>query len=64
VQDVASILDLVDRLVDLDAVLGELDRRRPEWTQRGLVAGEYTWRDAAAERPQPIVTDRGLVCGR
>jgi hypothetical protein len=51
----------VDRLVDLDLVLGELSQRRSEWTQRGLVVGEFTWRDAAASWPQPIVADRGLV---
>jgi hypothetical protein len=51
----------VDRLVDLDSVLVELSRRCPEWTQRGLVVGEFTWRDAAASWPQPIVTDRASI---
>jgi hypothetical protein len=51
----------VDRVVDLDAVLVELTRRRPEWTRRGLVVGDFTWRDAAAAWPQPIVTDRESV---
>jgi hypothetical protein len=32
-----------------------------EWTRRGLVVGEFTWRDAAAAWPQPIVTDRKSV---
>jgi hypothetical protein len=51
----------VDRVVDLDAVLVELTRRRPGWTRRGLVVGEFTWRDAAAAWPQPIVNDRESV---
>lgn len=51
----------VDRVVDLDAVLAELTGRRPEWTRRGLVVGEFTWRDAAAAWPQPIVADRESV---
>jgi hypothetical protein len=51
----------MDRVVDLDAVLVELTRRRPEWTRRRLVVGEFTWRDAAAAWPQPIVTDRKSV---
>jgi len=42
-------------------VLVELTRRRSEWTRRGLVVGEFTWRDAAAAWPQPIVTDRESV---
>lgn len=51
----------MDRLVDLDLVLVELSQRRPKWTQLGLVVGEFTWRDAAASWPQPIVTDRASV---
>jgi len=51
----------VDRVVDLDAVLVEIIRRRPEWTRRGLVVGDFTWRDAAAAWPQPIVTNRESV---
>jgi hypothetical protein len=51
----------VDRLVDLDAVLVELSRRRGDWTRRGLVLGEFAWRDVAAQWPQSIVTDRASV---
>lgn len=51
----------MDRIVDLDSVLVELAHRIPEWTRRGLVVGEFTWRDAAAEWPMPIVTDRASV---
>jgi hypothetical protein len=51
----------VDRVVDLDAVVVELSGRRPEWRRRGVAVGEFTWRDAAAAWPQPIVADRGAV---
>ncbi len=51
----------MDRLVDLDVVAAELARCRPEWVRRGLAVGEFTWRDAAAPWPQPIVTDRAAV---
>jgi hypothetical protein len=51
----------MDRLVDLDAVFVELSRRRPEWARQGLGVGEFTWRDAVATWPQPIVSDRALV---
>jgi hypothetical protein len=51
----------VDRLVDLDLVVAELQARRVEWESRGLEVGAFTWRDAQAPWPQPIVTDRALV---
>lgn len=51
----------MDRLVDLDAVAAELTRRRPGWVGGGLVVGEFTWRDAAAAWPQPVVKDRSAV---
>jgi hypothetical protein len=51
----------MDRLVDLDAVAAELQARRPGWESRGLKVGAFTWRDAQALWPQPIVTDRALV---
>jgi hypothetical protein len=51
----------VDRLVDLDAVAAQLTRRRPEWVSGGLAVGDFTWRDAAAAWPQPIVNDRAAV---
>ena len=51
----------MDRLVDLDAVAAELQARRPGWESRGLKVGAFTWRDAQAPWPQPIVTDRALV---
>jgi hypothetical protein len=51
----------MDRLVDLDVVAAELTRRRAEWVRSGLAVGEFTWRDAAAAWPQPIVTDRAAV---
>lgn len=51
----------MDRLVDLDAVAAELHTRRAGWEGRGLQVGAFTWRDAQAPWPQPIVTDRALV---
>jgi hypothetical protein len=51
----------VERVVDLDAVLTELLKRREAWQEAGIVAGPVTWRDASAEWPQPIVSDRALV---
>jgi len=55
------IIGGMDRLVDLDAVAAELTRRRPEWVAGGLTVGKFTWRDAEAAWPQPIVTDRATV---
>lgn len=51
----------MERVVDLDAVVVELDQRRQGWSQRGLVVGEFTWRDSLAPWPQPLVADRALV---
>jgi len=51
----------MDRLVDLDAVAAELRARRGGWEARGLQVGAFTWRDAHASWPQPIVTDRALL---
>jgi hypothetical protein len=39
----------------------ELRARRVKWERRGLEIGAFTWRDAQASWPQPIVTDRSLV---
>jgi hypothetical protein len=51
----------MDRLVDLDAVAAELRARRAGWEGLGLQVSTFTWRDAQAPWPQPIVTDRALV---
>ena len=51
----------MDRLVDLDLVVAELQARRAGWESRGLDVGAFTWRDAQADWPQPIVTDRARV---
>jgi hypothetical protein len=42
-------------------VVAELRARRAGWEGRGPQAGAFTWRDAEASWPQPIVTDRALV---
>lgn len=51
----------MDKLIDLDAVAAELEQRRAAWTAAGCIVGSLTWRDAAAQWPQPIVTDRSAV---
>ena len=51
----------MDRLVDLDVVAAELQARRARWVSRGLDVGAFTWRDAEASWPQPIVSDRALI---
>jgi hypothetical protein len=51
----------MQRLVDLDAVAAQLQARRAQWAARGLKVGAFTWRDAQAPWPQPIVSDRELV---
>lgn len=51
----------MERVVDLDAVLVELLTRGESWRRSGLSAGTWTWRDASAQWPQPIVSDRAVV---
>ena len=51
----------MDQLVDLDAVGAELRARCAGWGCRGLKVGAFTWRDAEASWPQPIVTNGALV---
>ena len=51
----------MDKLIDLDTVAAELERRRAVWTAAGFTVGPLTWRDAAAGWPQPLVTDRSAV---
>ena len=48
-------------MVDLDLVAAELQARRVEWERRGLEVGAFTWRDAQASWPHPIVIDRSVV---
>jgi hypothetical protein len=50
-----------EHLVDLDAVAAELQARRAQWESRGLEITAFTWRDAQAPWPKPIVADRALV---
>jgi hypothetical protein len=59
--DTSTFGVVVDRLVDLDLVVAELQARRSGWESRGLDVGDFTWRDGQAAWPQPIVTDRALV---
>ena len=51
----------MDRLVDLDLVVAELQARRAGWESRGLDVGAFTWLDAQAAWPQRILTDRARV---
>src|SRR5260221_7407574 len=47
--------------LDLDQVARKLSRLRHGWSERGITAGQLTWRDARACWPKPIVTDRSTV---
>jgi hypothetical protein len=47
--------------LDLDQAARELTRLQPGWAERGITAGQLTWRDAQASWPKPIVTDRSMV---
>jgi hypothetical protein len=47
--------------LDLDQVARELTGVLPGWAERGVTAGQLTWRDAQAAWPQPIVSDRITV---
>lgn len=47
--------------LDLDQVARVLSGLLPGWTERGITAGQLTWRDAQAAWPQPIVTSRITV---
>ncbi|HEY4421196.1 MAG TPA: hypothetical protein VGN22_16855, partial [Pseudonocardia sp.] len=48
----------MDRIIDLDDVAAEIDRRRPAWLADGLHVGPTTWRDAADPWPQRIQPER------
>jgi hypothetical protein len=47
--------------LDLDQVARDLTGLLPGWAERGITAGQLTWRDAQAAWPQPIVTNRITV---
>ncbi|WP_051426386.1 hypothetical protein [Jiangella gansuensis] len=47
----------MERLVDLDVLATRLRPVVDGWSSRAEV-GPFTWRDARASWPQPIVTDR------
>ncbi|MCB5165054.1 hypothetical protein LG634_09460 [Streptomyces bambusae] len=51
----------MDRVVDLDEVAGLLVGAAARWQAIGLDVGPLTWRDAEAEWPQPLGTDRAAV---
>jgi hypothetical protein len=56
-----GIFTCVDRLVDLDAAVVEIERRRERWTALGFLVGPVTWRDEADSWPLTLWTDRALV---
>lgn len=47
--------------LDLDQVARGLTGLLPGWAERGITAGQLTWREAQAAWPQPIVTSRITV---
>jgi hypothetical protein len=47
--------------LDLDQVARELTGLLPGWAERGITAGQFTWRDAQAAWPKPIVIGRIMV---
>jgi len=50
----------VDRIIDLDALVQRLESTAEEWRHSAQVQ-PFTWRDAEAHWPRPIVTDRRSV---
>ncbi|UKD58058.1 hypothetical protein L3Q65_15435 [Amycolatopsis sp. FU40] len=51
----------MDNVIDLDAAVREIDRRRGVWQGLGIAAGETTWRDQGEEWPHPFKTGRAAV---
>ncbi|MEV7526309.1 hypothetical protein [Streptomyces sp. NPDC091371] len=52
---------VVDRVIDLDEAAAILADRAERWRSAGLEVGQMTWRDAQADWPQPLETDRARV---
>lgn len=50
----------MENLIDLDALVKRLESTAETWRQSAQVQ-PFTWRDAEADWPQPIVTDRSSV---
>ncbi|MGK5637990.1 hypothetical protein ACSNOK_06685 [Streptomyces sp. URMC 126] len=53
--------DLGGRVLDLDQAAALIAERFPRWRAAGLTPGQPTWRDAAADWPQPLLTERSAV---
>lgn len=50
----------MERLVDLDALASRLQPAVAQWQRKARV-GPFTWRDAQARWPAPIVAERSSV---
>ncbi|MFB7678428.1 hypothetical protein ACFC26_44250 [Kitasatospora purpeofusca] len=51
----------MERVVDLDEAVLEVERRRSHWEASGLTVEPVTWRDETREWPQQLELDRAAV---
>ncbi|MEU4120400.1 hypothetical protein AB0F71_38605 [Kitasatospora sp. NPDC028055] len=51
----------MERAIDLDEAVREVERRRSRWAGAGLTVGPVTWRDGAQKWPQRLEPDRAVV---
>ncbi|WP_407913793.1 hypothetical protein [Kitasatospora sp. NE20-6] len=51
----------MERVIDLDMAVLEVERRRGRWEDAGLTVEPVTWRDEAQEWPQQLELDRAAV---
>ncbi|MGV9269530.1 hypothetical protein ACWDRR_33260 [Kitasatospora sp. NPDC003701] len=51
----------MERVVDLDEAVLEVERRRNRWEEAGLTVGPVTWRDEEQKWPQQLERDRTTV---
>ncbi|KJS59954.1 hypothetical protein [Streptomyces rubellomurinus] len=51
----------MERVIDLDQAVLEVERRRSRWEEAGLTVEPVTWRDEEQEWPQQLELDRTAV---
>ncbi|WP_093864455.1 hypothetical protein [Streptomyces sp. TLI_053] len=51
----------MERVVDLDEAVLEVERRRSRWEEAGLTVEPVTWRDEQRKWPQRLESDRAAV---
>jgi hypothetical protein len=51
----------MERVVDLDEAVLEVERRRDRWEEAGLTVEPVTWRDEQQKWPQRLESDRAAV---